>query len=352
MIEVVRYILAMAVAQTHLWDKGASWTGQISVFAFYTLSGFLMTRVLNERYGFTPRGTAAFVLNRILRLWPAYLSVLCLVLVALQFLPLSNFFSLIRVPRSTAEIVTNLTILGQVTFDFPQWVPWAKPLVTSWSLSIEVACYLLLALFFARSPAHCWALLALGVACMAVATGWCAVSVDPSGYGPYCFQNRYGVVQAGFVPFASGGLYYFHRKALSAWLLRYRFPSAFLLASAIAAMFAGPRLSATMGPFLGIPLMLLLLAGSRDVRPTNAQEFLGRASYHLFIAHMPLAAVLVTGAHLHANGFVLYLATVISALGLSAFLVPMERRINGFRRQIAMTAVLGRSESGRARSET
>ena len=90
MIEISRYILATMVAQTHLWPLGAAWTGNIAVFAFYTLSGYLMTRVLNERYGFSARGTVAFLLNRVLRLWPAYLTILGLTLIALSFLPLSR----------------------------------------------------------------------------------------------------------------------------------------------------------------------------------------------------------------------------------------------------------------------
>lgn len=61
MIEVSRYVLAVIVAQTHLWPKGQEWTGQIAVFAFYTLSGYLITRVLNVRYGFTWNGTRRFV---------------------------------------------------------------------------------------------------------------------------------------------------------------------------------------------------------------------------------------------------------------------------------------------------
>jgi len=97
-----------------------------------------MTCILNERYGFSARGTVAFLLNRVLRLWPAYLAILGLTLIALSFLPLSNFFSLIRMPTTLADIVTNLAILGQVTFDFRQWLPLAKPVDTSWSLSIEV----------------------------------------------------------------------------------------------------------------------------------------------------------------------------------------------------------------------
>jgi peptidoglycan/LPS O-acetylase OafA/YrhL len=76
MIDVFHYILAVMVAQTHLWALGAAWTGNIAVFAFYTLSGYLITRVLNERYGFTARGMATFLLNRVLRLWPAYLVII------------------------------------------------------------------------------------------------------------------------------------------------------------------------------------------------------------------------------------------------------------------------------------
>ena len=45
MIEVSRYVLALIVAEVHLWPLGASWTGHVAVFAFYTLSGYLMTRV-------------------------------------------------------------------------------------------------------------------------------------------------------------------------------------------------------------------------------------------------------------------------------------------------------------------
>jgi hypothetical protein len=54
--------------------KGSRWL--IAVFAFYTLSGFLLTRLHNERYGFSMRGPAGFLLNRVLRLWPAYLAIL------------------------------------------------------------------------------------------------------------------------------------------------------------------------------------------------------------------------------------------------------------------------------------
>jgi peptidoglycan/LPS O-acetylase OafA/YrhL len=339
MIEISRYVLAAIVAQTHLWPQGPDGPGQISVFAFYTLSGYLMTRVLNERYGFTLSGRAAFALNRVLRLWPAYLAIMTLALVALQFWPLQNFFFLIRTPTSAADIITNAIVIGQVTFDFVQWLPLAKPLVTSWSLSIEICCYLLLSVYFATSPARLWGFAGLGVVAMALSTGWCARSANPAAYGPYCFQNRYGVIQAGFVPFAFGGLYYFRQGAIAAWLTQHRSASIISLLGALGAMFGSEFFRATAGPFIGISVMWTLLSFAQARSPTNLVDFFGRASYHLFIAHMPLAAVLFSGLQFPANSFPIYVATVLGALGLSALLVPMERRINVVRRQIASAAL-------------
>jgi peptidoglycan/LPS O-acetylase OafA/YrhL len=337
MIEIGRYVLAATVAQTHLWPSGALgvvWTGQIAVFAFYTLSGYLITRVLNERYGFTPKGTAAFILNRVLRLWPAYLTIMVVAIAALQFLNLSNFFPLIRMPQNFVEIVTNITILGQVTFDFAQWLPLAKPLPTSWSLSIEIVCYILLALYFAKSPQRLWTFAAFGAIAMAISTAWCATCANATPYGPYCFQNRYGVVQAGFVPFAFGGIYYFHRKAITSWLKRYHALSLSVLAATLPAMFGGVLLPSTVGPFLGIPLIWLLLAANQDVRPTRAQDFLGRASYHLFIAHMPIAAILVIGLRVAADSIVIYFETVLVSFVFSAFFIPVESYIDRTRQRI------------------
>jgi peptidoglycan/LPS O-acetylase OafA/YrhL len=335
MIEVTRYILAVIVAQTHLWPLGSSWPAAIAVFAFYTLSGYLMTRVLNERYGFSTRGTAAFLLNRVLRLWPAYFTILGLTLVALWFLPLQNFFPLIRFPMTPAEIVGNIAVLGQVTFDFVQWIALAKPVVTSWSLSIEVFCYLLLAVYFAQTPTRLWVFAAIGAVAMGLSTWHCAVSVDPSQYGPYCFQNRYGVLQAGFIPFAMGGLFYFHSRPMSGWINANLRALIVLLVAAHATMLLGNALSTTVAPYLGIGVMFCLLSIWNGRSGNNAQDFFGRASYHLFIGHMPIAAVLVTGLKLRQASVSVFLAAIVAALVLSALLVPMERNINIIRQRIA-----------------
>jgi hypothetical protein len=180
---------------------------------------------------------------------------------------------------------------------------------------------------------------ALGIASMAASTAWCALSINPSQYGPYCFQNRYGIIQAGFVPFAFGGLFYFYEKSIANGLLKHRRFALAGLACAIGAMFAGPTIYATIGPFIGILGVWLLLSAARgSAGPTRVQDFVGRASYHLFISHMPLAAVLSVGFGVPANTITIYVLTVAVALALSFVLVPMEHHINALRQRIAGTA--------------
>jgi len=333
MVEIFRYVLAAMVAQTHLWSSETDWTGQIAVFAFYTLSGYLMVRVINERYGFTARGRAIFLLNRVLRIWPAYLVLMGMTLIALRFLPLTSVFSLIRTPATPAEIITNLLLLGQATFDFRQWIPMAKPLVTSWSLSVEMASFVLLALYFGRSASRIWLYAAIGVAAMIISTGWCMLSRDPI-YGPYCFQNRYGVVQAGFVPFACGGLFYFHRQAISGWIQRHSLVAIGMLVVAFLAQFLDRRLAFTVGTYIGIPLTWVMLSCAPQKRVSRLEDFFGRASYHLFLGHMPMAAVLVTGLFFRAGSLPTFGVTVLAMLALSGLLVPMEWRINALRQRM------------------
>jgi peptidoglycan/LPS O-acetylase OafA/YrhL len=335
MIEIIRYALALIVAETHLWPVGITWAGWQAVFAFYSLSGYLMTRVLHERYGFTVGGTAAFLVNRVLRLWPAYLVVVFGTVLALQFLPLQNFFFSLTVPDTLLAKLTNITILGQVGFDFLYLIPLSRLVVTSWSLSIEIFCYCLLALYFAKTPVRLVALAGLGALGLWLSTGYCWRVPSPY-YGPYCVQNRYGVLQAGFIPFAVGGLVYFLRPMLRRWLSAYWKWLVAALVGAEALVAISTLASVTIGPFLGVVGMAAVLAwhGAKR-RPSRAVDFVGRASYHLFIAHMSIAAVLVVGFALPATTFVAFALTSVLALALSCLLVPLEWRLNRMRGRIS-----------------
>jgi peptidoglycan/LPS O-acetylase OafA/YrhL len=339
MIEATRYVLALLVAWTHLWSFPIGWIGWQAVFAFYTLSGYLMTRVLQERYGFSLLGMRAFAVNRVLRLYPAYLIVAGATLLMTLVLPLQNYIPTTRMPRNVLEWTTNVTVIGQVGVDFGWGIDHTKLATTSWSLSIELVCYALLALYFAGSSKRLIALAILGLVLCIASTAYCT-STGLNIYGPYCAQNRYGVVQAGFIPFAIGGLIYFHKDTVAAWArhIAMHLTVALVVCELVALLSEFFRW--VVAPFIGSIGIAILIAVT-TVKKNLRADFIGRASYHLFIAHMSVVSIIGTAGLTAFNGPVTFVVTTGLCLLLSTALVPMERSIEITRRRIAAKACTG-----------
>jgi peptidoglycan/LPS O-acetylase OafA/YrhL len=338
-IEFVRFFLSFIVLQSHIWPLNAPWTAWASVFAFYTLSGFLMTRVLRERYGFGIRNIGVFILNRVLRLWPAYLVVLGAIAALLLAVPDSgHIYSLLRLPQGRLDALANITVLGLVGFDFTHEAHMTLTVGNAWSLSIEMFCYLLLGLYFAQSPARLWAFAVIGLLAMTWSTTVCAAQGPDSYkyYGLYCFQQRYGVLQAGFIPFAIGGLLQFHIHRLVPLVERWRWAIVAVGLASFAAIALVPVLQFTIAPFVGSLLVSAAIAYSvgRDFH-SGASDFFGRASYHLFIAQWGIAGAFVQFTGLQKDTAALCLATLIASLALSGVLVPLEHRVERLRRRLS-----------------
>ena len=87
MFGIHRYVLSLLVMVGHLAPLWSSWCGYYAVFAFYLLSGFLMTKVLRRRYGGSSAGVVRFLANRALRIHPPYWAVLGLTLGLLALWP-------------------------------------------------------------------------------------------------------------------------------------------------------------------------------------------------------------------------------------------------------------------------
>ncbi len=178
MIGTYRFALSVFVVAAHLWDASAAPLSNQAVFSFYVLSGFLMTMVLNETYGFAPTGFARFWGNRILRLWPVYLVTVAVVGAHIAWIgPLNQKFPMIQLPTIPAEAIVNVTILGISGFRFSS-IPSAVLVPNAWSLSVEIFCYLLLSLYFAKSPRRAFGMLLIG----AVVTALRALSEQNSEY--------------------------------------------------------------------------------------------------------------------------------------------------------------------------
>lgn len=171
MIGTLRLILALGVLCFHLNPGFAHFSGPIAVFGFYTVSGYLIARILRTTYR---DRLGAFILNRALRIYPSYFAAAALGLVAaLATTPLNTA---IQVPATWADAWRQVTVLGLQQMDFHNWPVRLVP--PAWSLSVELAYYLAMPILVLR-PGW-W----LGVS--VPLAGWFIISGDfAAGYGSY-----------------------------------------------------------------------------------------------------------------------------------------------------------------------
>ena len=279
MIDVYRFILALCVVQAHLLADGPTWLAAQAVFSFFVLSGFLMTLILNEDYGFKWGGFARFAANRALRLLPIYyivigLTVLYLVLVG----PLDQLSGAITLPDTVASWAANLSLQGLTGFSH-NIAHRLSP--TAWSLTVECFCYGLLAVYFAKSRARLLVMLAIGVAITAVQI---AGAIHQPDYG---FRGHYRVIQAGFIPFALGGLAYFFRRSP---LFAFSPTKVAILCGLLVVNFLGGYLSGFHRAVTGLYIVMLLNLALVPIlfqRPANYrwQKALGGMAYPFFLSH-------------------------------------------------------------------
>lgn len=207
MLDVYRFVLALFVVQGHLLAGGAPWLAWQAVFSFYVLSGFLMTLVLDQDYGFDSGGIARFAANRALRLFPVYYAVIGLTALHIALIgPLNQLNAAIALPLTTPEWLANAFMAGLVGVDSSQLTE-RRLAPPAWSLSIELLCYMLLAVYFAKSRARLLFMFAAGAG---ISGAQIISDINRSDFG---FQNHYTVLQAGLLPFAVGGLAYFYRHS-------------------------------------------------------------------------------------------------------------------------------------------
>jgi len=292
MIDVYRFVLALCVVQGHLLAGGPSWLAWQAVFSFYVLSGFLMTLVLTEVYGFGLGNFVRFSVNRILRLFPGYYLVVALTVLCIGFVsPLNQLNGALVLPETSREIWSNLFIFGQVGIDQDDLSP-HRLVPTAWSLSIELFCYVLLALYFSVSVRRLVGMFAIGVIVTMAHLAW-ALTFGAPNYG---FFDHYVVLQAGLIPFSVGGLAYFYRGLTIFDVDRWRLVSVFSLGilNAVAGYFSDFH-KEVLGLYCSVVLSFLLvpMLFRRDQGRERKrwESILGGMSYPIFISHWLLGTL-------------------------------------------------------------
>lgn len=320
MFGIFRYFLSLLVAFGHIqffFQGDWNWTGLYSVFGFFLLSGYLMTRVLHQTYGYSARGFTAYLANRALRIYPAYWAALALSLGCLAWAPdfAVHAKSVMYLPTSAAEYLLSVIVVG-VDRDFtPRVVP------VAWSLHVELCFYALIGLGLSRTrwSTAAWLVSSVGWTTWAVLHG-----VE--------FGDRFSTVTAASLPFALGAGLHFVRWSVPRWLL---FVGLVLFT---VNLFAAPLLwthaKSPAAFYLSLLLVLLVVAGLRDIRPSGRLALwdrrLGDLSYPIFLVHSQVG-YLFAWLKIADNGtFALFLVCLpaihIVAAGIHFGVVaPLER---------------------------
>lgn len=331
MFGTFRYILALGVVTTHLWPESLRWAGYYSVFSFYMLSGYLMTLVLNERYGFSSDGLKRFFANRALRIYPPYLFVLALALLLAVFLPKLTFDMnrLITVPGSARDWFSNIFIFGAW---FERSLTHARLVPPAWSLHVELFYYVAMAIALSRSfkVTLLWFLASLGFTIFAVASG-----MD--------FITRYYTVPAGSLAFSTGALIYFARERLTvpAWFSILA-GLAFLGNVAFSGQLWGEPVDIMMyGFYASFAISAALIISLRRVHANGlpswlkkADRFLGNLSYPLFLIHWHIAILLVWlvyGGERPAGGELMLVSLPLASLAAWLLHAVIEKRVERIR---------------------
>ena len=297
MLGFYRYILALLVACGHLWPELTWWFGAYAVFCFYLISGYLMCLVLNEVY-IDGSDTLKYLANRALRLYPPYLVVLFLSVIAaylmseqLQNKPVGQGFlfkHVIFYPATLEQWLANISLLS--------WESEPLAVSQSWSLRIELIFYIaMIFLVRQRSRVIVWFVLSV-------------LYVVYLGVTDRPFVDRYTTVLGSSIAFSLGALIYYARTefTIGAWhvpLAALLFSAHTLFASQVWEFGGETNIFLIVGQsmtyglyvnlFLGSYLLYAIICAQEQGRLKAIGKVLGDIAYAIFLLHWLVAVVLI-----------------------------------------------------------
>lgn len=341
MFGIYRTLLALLVVSGHL--AGTRGTGAYAVFGFYVLSGYLMTLIMHQNYGFALTGVKKFFLNRFLRIFPLYwLSVifsLGLILVLGEKFT-SAYHENIHLPHGLEWLMNAL-----IFFPMERMSRLTPP---AWTLTVELFFYVCIGLGLSRNKK--------------VVKWWFIASVAYHiviNLLHLDWHFQYALVTAASLPFSTGAMIYHYRTELSHVYARVTkrfisFTPLVLFCLIIANWYISTIIHMNSGPtggrldfffyinFVLNALMAVALKepGSLPLVSRRLDSWVGDFSYPIFLTHLQVGMVMAAflgwyGIELQRPQPVLFLAA-IPLLFLSSWLltIAIEKPIDSVRERI------------------
>lgn len=292
-----RTLLALLVAISHL--LAVPTLGTYAVHGFFILSGFLMTYVMQEKYGYTGTGRIVFAKARALRLYPSWFVVAIFAIVAIAVMgdDAKVFRAKMYLPSSPSEWLQNATFL------FLDWFPHrVEPRLSpaTWALTTEIFYYALICLGISRCRSVTWAWFAAGAAYHLWADG---------------MEYQYFHILSGSLPFSVGALIYHYKDELS-------FPVDLSWGWAILGAAVVFPLALFEAFYVNMVVTSAFIVALLNCEQSSSDARLGEFSYHIYILHWPMGLVVYSALGFSEPGRTVlpFLATVTACLLASAAL--------------------------------
>lgn len=322
MLGFYRAALAAYVVVYHLSEL-TPFAGPIAVFAFYTLSGYLITLVITRVY---KSNMAAFLTNRAIRIYSTYWLCLLISLSIILVFPqrAAQVYPTLLLPDGL-NIIENLFVFGLL--DNPeQRHPTLLP--SAWSLNIELVYYLIMATGLTRSRTMC-------LACFFIS----GVLILSAIFNPWR-DVYFSFVYPGFA-FSVGATAYHYRRAVSKGVA--------LVLMAVGLI--GPTIPAlifwltgyywfTLSLIIAPVFAVCAIYGATSIRLperyAKIDSVAGDMSYPIFLLHLPmavLASLALLETHAETCGL-LILAIALTATVSFAIAMLFEPMIRRWRNEI------------------
>jgi peptidoglycan/LPS O-acetylase OafA/YrhL len=284
MFGIFRFVLAVNVVIYHV--LGVPAIGPYAVYSFFVLSGFLMTMIMQETYGYSLKGFKSYAINRFLRLFPVYWALLFIIVIVI--LIVGESFSLafhpkMIIPNEPSSWMANLFMV------YPSFEPSLYPVrlaPATWALTIELFFYLTIGLGLSKSKqlTTMWFLLSLSWVL------WTNFSNSEWGIG-------YGDIIVASLPFSLGALVYHYKSLLNSIISKVGIVPILtlftlnILVVAISYYIVGDKFwfFNALGEWVNLIfsglVTILLLEHGRSFLPKKIDRYLGDLSYPIYIFH-------------------------------------------------------------------
>jgi peptidoglycan/LPS O-acetylase OafA/YrhL len=328
----IRFVLAMMVLLNHLWLPTANTIGAHAVTGFYIVSGFLMTKVINEVY-LGDKGRFRYLINRVLRIYPLYLLILMATVICVFILPeYFQVYSLIRFPLDGSEWFSNLTLF-RLTDSATILIP------PAWSLYVEVVFYMIIA-FIGRSQL--------------VIFLWFIISVFYTVWmveNNYSFGDRYYPLTAASLFFSAGAVIYFIIDKNRCTIYLDKIPkkvifiifALFIVFPLLVGSWGGGR--HWLGYYGASAIFLFLfsvLVAKKQLKGSRYDDYMGDLAYPIFLTHFLAEGLvnLITLNKFVINGHIHFLLSTFVCLLISiGYLKWMEPFIERLRSRMRFREV-------------